>query len=55
MRDKMIDGHFVGHVWLEMDGELIDFCGGWPHLDPRGLLNAGLGPTRLDAPAPTFV
>ena len=53
---QIVDGHFIGHVWLEMDHELIDFaCGNWPHLDPRAeLLDAGLGPIRWYAPPPTF-
>jgi hypothetical protein len=28
---QIVDGHFVGHVWLEMDGELIDFTAGTDH------------------------
>ena len=54
---QMVYGHFVGHVWLEMEGELIDFtCGDWPHLDPRAeLLDAGLGAICWEAPPPTFV
>lgn len=32
----MIDDHFIGHVWLELNGELIDFSyGDWRHLDAR--------------------
>jgi hypothetical protein len=53
----MVDSHFVGHAWLEMDGELINFtCGDRPHLDPRAeLLDAASGPIRWDSPRPTFV
>ena len=37
---QLLDGHFLGHIWLEMDDELIDFsCGDWPHLDPRADLD----------------
>ena len=56
---QMIDGHFIGHVWLGLDDELVDFsCADWPDLDPRGeLLVAGidLPPVRWRAPPPTFV
>jgi hypothetical protein len=48
---QMVDGGFLGHVWLEMDDELIDFsCGDWPDLDHRGeLTDSGLGPIQWDA------
>jgi hypothetical protein len=54
---QMIHGGFLGHVWLEIDDELIDFsCGDWPHLDHRAeLTGSGFGPVRWDAPPPTFV
>ena len=56
---QMIDGHFIGHVWLGLDDELVDFsCADWPDLDPRGeLLVAGidLPPVQWRAPPPTFV
>ena len=53
----IVDGLFVGHYWLEMAGNLIDFtCGDWPHLDQRAEpLDAALGPIRWYAPPPTFV
>ncbi len=56
---QMIDDHFIGHVWLELDGELLDFsCGDWGHLDPRGELRiAGrdLPPIQWQVLPPTFV
>ena len=53
---QLLDGHFLGHIWLEMDGELIDFsCGDWPHLDPRAELIGGLPPIRWQSPPPTFI
>jgi hypothetical protein len=56
---QMIDDHFFGHVWLELDGDLIDFsCGDWPHLDPRSELRVAgmeLPPVRWQASPPTFV
>jgi hypothetical protein len=51
---RLIDGQFVGHVWLRLDDELVD----WPHLDPRGELPVAgieLPPVRWQAPPPTFV
>jgi hypothetical protein len=54
---QMVHGGFLGHVWLEMDDELIDFsCGDWPSLDRRAeLMDAGLGAVQWDALPPTFV
>jgi hypothetical protein len=53
----MVHGGFFGHVWLDMDDELIDFsCGDWPNLDRRSeLIDSGLGPVQWDALPPTFV
>ena len=53
---QLLDGHFLGHIWLEMDDELIDFsCGEWQHLDPRAELIGGLPPIRWQSPPPTFI
>jgi hypothetical protein len=56
---QMIDDHFIGHVWLEMDGELIDFsCGDWRHLDARAellVVAMALPPVRWQAQPPTFI
>jgi hypothetical protein len=56
---QMIDVHFIGHVRLELAGELIDFsCGDWRHLDPRSELHVAgmeLPPIQWQARPPTFI
>ena len=56
---QLVDGGFAGHVWLEMDDELIDFtCGDWPHLDPAAALDDAetrRGNIHWDIVPPTFV
>jgi hypothetical protein len=56
-KGQLINGGFVGHVWLELDGELIDFsCGDWPQLDCRAeLIDFGLPPVQWQRQPPTFV
>jgi hypothetical protein len=55
-KGQLVAGHFVGHIWLEMDSELIDFTGAdWPSLDADTIELDNLGTIQWKVRPPVFV
>jgi hypothetical protein len=54
-RGQMHQGVFLGHVWLRLDGEAIDFsCGDWPRLYTPHKTDA-LGPVQWQCRPPSLI
>jgi hypothetical protein len=53
---QMFHSSFVGHIWLQLDDEIIDFTGGdWPSLDAGVHQLDNMGPIQWRVRPPTFV
>lgn len=50
---QMYDGTFLGHIWLNLDGDAVDFsCGDWPRLyKPKD----GFGPVQWHRQPPSLI